>query len=68
MRHLTQVQRNTNVLKRDYANLKRILDKETKTDNDDEYVDDEPLKFENIKYHTQENLINRLLSKRLKTN
>ena len=40
------------------------LDKETKTANDDEYVDYEPLKFENIKSQTQENLINRLLSKR----
>ena len=39
------------------------LDKEIKTATDDEYVDDEPLKFENIKYHTQENIINRLLSK-----
>ena len=54
----------TNVLKKDYANLKRNLDKETKTANDDEYVDYEPLKFENIKSQTQENLINRLLSKR----
>ena len=53
-----------NVLKKDYANLKRNLDKETKNANDDEYVHDEPLKCENIKSHTQENLINRLLSKR----
>ena len=63
MRHLTQVKK-TNVKKKDYANLKRNLDKETKNDTDDEYVQDEPLKCENIKSHTQENLINRLLSKR----
>ena len=54
----------TNVKKKDNAILKRNLDKETKTATDDEYFDDEPLKFENIKSHTQENLINRLLSKR----
>ena len=54
----------TNVSKKDYVNLKRNLDKEIKTATDDEYVHDEPLKFENIKSHTQENLINRLLSKR----
>ena len=42
----------------------RNLDKEIKTATDDEYVDDEPLKFENIRSHTQENIINRLLSKR----
>ena len=40
------------------------LDKEIKTATDDEYVDNEPLKFKNIKSHTQENLINILLSKR----
>ena len=44
--------------------LKRNLDKETKTATDDEYVHDEPIKCENIKSHTQENIINRLLSKR----
>ena len=54
----------TNVKKKDYANLKRNLDKETRTANDDEYVDYEPLKFKNVKSQTQENLINRLLSKR----
>ena len=53
-----------NVLKKDYANLNRNLDKETDNATDDEYVHDEPLKCENIKSHTQENLINRLLSKR----
>ena len=37
-----------------------------KTDNatDEEYVHYGHLKGENIRYHTQENLINRLLSKR----
>ena len=54
----------TNVLKKDYANLKRNLEKEIKNATDYEYVDDEPLKYENIKSHTQKNLINRLLSKR----
>ena len=39
------------------------LYKETRTANDDEYVDYELLTFENIKYQTQENIINRLLSK-----
>ena len=33
----------TNFFKKDYANLKRNLDKEIKTATDDEYVDDEPL-------------------------
>ena len=42
-----------NVLKKDNATLKRNLDKETKTANDDEYVDYEQLKFENIKSQTQ---------------
>ena len=54
----------TNVFKKDYANIKRNLDKETKNATGDEYVHDEPLKCENIKSHTQENIINRLLSKR----
>ena len=44
--------------KKDYANLKRNLDKETKNATDDEYVHDEPLKCENIKSQTQENLMN----------
>ena len=44
--------------------LKRNLDKETKNANDDEYIDNQPLKFDNIKSHTQENIINILLSKR----
>ena len=44
--------------------LKKNLDKETDNATDDEYVHDEHLKGENIKSHTQENLINRLLSKR----
>ena len=52
------------MFKKIYAHLKRNLDKETKNATDDEYVHDEPLKFENIKAHTQENIINRLLSKR----
>ena len=42
-----------NVLKKDYLTLKRNLDKETKNATDDEYVHDEPLKFENIKSYTQ---------------
>ena len=53
----------TNVLKNYYANLKSNLDKEIRTATDDEYVDDKPLKIENIKSHTQQNLINKLLSK-----
>ena len=59
----------TNVKKKkDNASLKRNLDKETKTANYDEYIYNQPLKFENIKSQTQENLINRLLSKRLTKN
>ena len=58
----------TNVLKKDYANLNSNLDKETNNATDDEYVDDKLLKCENIKSHTQENLINRLLSKRFTKN
>ena len=57
-----------NILKKYYANLNRNLDKETKNSTDDEYVHDKPLKCENIKSHTQENLINRLLSKRFTKN
>ena len=51
-------------LKKDYLTLKRNLDKETDNATDKEYVHEEPLKCENIKSQTQENLINRLLSKR----
>ena len=58
----------TNVLKKDYANLERNLEQEIKTATDDEYVHDEPLKCENIKSHTQENLINRSLSKKFTKN
>ena len=47
-----------------YDSLKRNLDKETKNSNDDEYIDNQPLKFDNIKSQAQENIINRLLSKR----
>ena len=64
MRHLTQLKKYPNVLKKDYATLKRNLDKETDNATDEEYVHDEHLKGENIKSHTQENIINRLLSKR----
>ena len=53
-----------NVFKKDYATLNRNLEKETDNATDDEYVHDKPLKCGNIKSHTQENLINRLLSKR----
>ena len=44
--------------------MKWNLEKETENASDEEYVPSEHLKGENIKYHTQENLINRLLSKR----
>ena len=54
----------TNVFKKDDASLKRNLDKETKNANDDEYIDNQLIKFDNIKSQTQENLINKLLSKR----
>ena len=50
--------------KNDYLSLKRNLEKETDNATNKEYVPTEHLKGENIKYHTQENLINRLLSKR----
>ena len=53
-----------NVFKEDYLEIKRNLEKETDNATDEEYVHSEHLKGENIKYHTQENLINRLLSKR----
>ena len=51
-----------NVLKKDYLTLKRNLEKETDNATNEEYIHYEHLKGENIKYHTQENLINRLLS------
>ena len=54
----------TNVYKKDDDILKRNLDKEANNANDDEYIDNQPLKFDNIKSQTQENIINRLLSKR----
>ena len=44
--------------------LKRNFNKETKNADDDEYIDNPPLQIDNIKYQTQENLINRLLLKR----
>ena len=50
-----------NVLKKDYLEIKRNLEKETCNATNEEYVPSEHLKGENIKYHTQENLINRLL-------
>ena len=58
------IEKYPNVLKKDYFTLKRNLEKETYNATDEEYVHSEHLKGENIKYHTQENLINRLLSKR----
>ena len=54
-----------NVLKKYYLEIKRNLEKETDNATDEEYVHNEHLKGENIKYHTQENLINRLLSKKV---
>ena len=53
-----------NVLKKDLVGIKRDLEKERENASDEEYVPSNHLKGENIKYHTQENLINRLLSKR----
>ena len=53
-----------NVLNNDLLEIKRNLEKETDNATNEEYVPSEHLKVENIKYHTQENLINRLLSKR----
>ena len=63
MRHLSQL-KNPNVLKNDLLEMKSNLEKETYNATNEEYVPSEHLKGENIKYHTQENLINRLLSKR----
>ena len=40
------------------------LGKETKNSDDDEYIDNPPLKIDNIKSQSQENLRNRLLLKR----
>ena len=51
------------ILKRMMLVLKLTLIKK-KNANDDEYNDNQPLKFDNIRSQTQENLINRLLSKR----
>ena len=53
-----------NVLKKDLLETKGNLEKETDNATNEEYVPSEHLKGENIKYHTQENIINRLLSKR----
>ena len=61
-RHQIPVQ-NILMFKKNDDSLKRNLDKETKNTNDDEYIDNQPLKFDNIKYQTQETLINRLLLK-----
>ena len=52
-----------NVLKNDYLTLKRNLQKETDNATDEEYFHYKYLKGGNIKYHTQENIIKRLLSK-----
>ena len=52
-----------NVLKKDLLEIKRNLEKETDNATNEKYVPSKHLKGENIKYHTQENLINRLLSK-----
>ena len=48
------------MLKKSDDSLKRNLDKETKNANDDEYIDNQPLQFD----QAQENLINILLLKR----
>ena len=47
-----------NVLKKDLIGIKRDLEKERENSSDEEYVPSEHLKGENIKYHSQENLIN----------
>ena len=52
------------MLKKNDDSLKINLDKETKNDDDDEYIDDPPLQNFNIKYQSHENTINRLLLKR----
>ena len=51
-RHQTQVQ-NILIFLKDDDSLKRNLDKETNNANDDEYIDNQPLKFDNIKSQTQ---------------
>ena len=53
-----------NVLKKNYLEIKRTLELERENASDQEYFPSEQLKGENINYHTQENLIKRLLSKR----
>ena len=51
------------VLKKDDASLKRNLDKEIKNADDDEYIDNRPLKKVSIKYQSYKNIRNRLLLK-----
>ena len=52
------------MLKKNDDSLKRNLDKEIKNAEDDEYIDNPPLQYVNIKSQSHENIRNRLLLKR----